>query len=78
MSRKTLQDWAWELYYWQYQNTNSFYNQLFTLIQKADGTNKKHLEKAFPRAVLIYREWESWPTPEEFFESYDITSGGKQ
>ena len=68
---------AQALYDWQYCNSNSFFNMLFTLISKADPNNRSRLEDAFPFEVSAYLEWCNTPTPEEFYEKYGLASEGR-
>jgi len=46
-----------QVYYWQYSNTGSFFNQLITLFQKADGNNIKKLNSAYPEIFLAIEMW---------------------
>lgn len=63
---------AQHIYDWEYRNTSSFFNMLITLIAKADMRNKARLFRAFPYEVMAHNEWMESPTPEEFYESYDL------
>ena len=59
-----------EVFRWQYQNTNSFFNKLLDVIHKADVSNRAKLMKAFPNLVAAHTLWMDSPTPGKFFESY--------
>lgn len=61
-----------QLYYWQYSNTGSFFNQLFDLISKADFDNKENLRKGFPFHVEAYELWMESEDPDQFFADYGL------
>lgn len=56
-SEMTYEEAVLEIYRWQYDNTDSFYNGLITLFQKADTTNREKLFSAFPNLGSAYLDW---------------------
>lgn len=60
-----------ELYNWQYNNTGSFSNMLFTMFQKADPGNQRRLAYAFPEYWAAYNTWCQCPESDVFFQLAD-------
>lgn len=46
-----------EVYFWQYSRTDCFNQLLLDLFQKADPSNRKRLDMAFP---LLFEAWSQW------------------
>lgn len=57
-----------EIFYWQYDNTNSFKNRLCTLMQIADHENFRRLKKVYPGLAEAFQMWMNAPSQGEFFE----------
>ena len=55
------------IYFWQYDNSNSFGDFLFMMFQKADTQNRFRLSLAFPAQSAVFQAWYNWPTQAEFF-----------
>lgn len=47
-----------EVYWWQYENTDSFYNNLIDLYRKGDVENKKKLRTVFNEICFAVDLWE--------------------
>ena len=73
----TRQEAIREFYYWQFDNTGSFYNLLCTLFQKADSVNTVRLAVAFPEMADAYFQWYSSPYQIEFFKEHGVWPEGK-
>jgi hypothetical protein len=58
------------LYYWQRMGGDSFTCKLYSLIAKADASNKVRLAAAFPVEFETYCEWHRSPSEDEFFARY--------
>lgn len=67
MTERTLEEWYFELFLWQYARNDSFTCMLFDLIGKADFMNRRRLWQAFPKAVFAWEAWQSSEDPEKFF-----------
>jgi hypothetical protein len=60
-----------ELFYWQYSNTGSFKNQLFSLFMKADRDNKTRLAVCFPDEAKAFCLWYMYDGNQmDFFEKH--------
>jgi len=57
-----------EFYIWQTANGTNFHCQLYALIAKSDLNNKERLRKGFPCEVLVFEEWQSNSSPDEYVE----------
>lgn len=53
----TFEDAVKEVYYWQYDNPNSFYSGILTLYQKADSGNRRKLKSVYPELIQAYEAW---------------------
>lgn len=49
-----------------------FIAQLFRLIAKGDEGHRRRLARGFPLEVEAYEEWMISPTPEVFYDRYDV------
>lgn len=67
---KDLRKAVLEIFRWQYDHTNSFFNRLILLIQMADQENRARLRLAFPWHVIAFELWCSAPNQEEFFREW--------
>lgn len=61
-----------ELYYWQYGGGTNFTSMLFTLLQKADVTNRWKLEQVFLAEVTAWKMWCAAPSQTEFFNKWGL------
>jgi hypothetical protein len=63
-----------DLYFWQYPQSRthspSFYQDLFSLLHKADPQNKFRLWIAFPDHARAYQLWKDSTSQDEFFDTY--------
>ena len=66
---KTLNEAYFDLYMWQYSNTDSFSNKLFSLIGHADMYNIENIRKGFPHEVAAWEEWYRHDDPDDFLLS---------
>ena len=67
---------AWELYYWQYANSDCFTAKLFSLIAKSDMANRGRLMLGFQDEVIVFVMWEQSETPKAFFDMFNIKING--
>ncbi len=65
-----LQDALNEVFFWQYENTDSFKNILFFMFQKADRENFKRLRLGFPFEAQAYTMWYQSESQNKFFKKY--------
>ena len=64
---------VWEVYYWQYEPTGSFYNMLIDLYRKADGSNRYKISIAYPMIATAIDEWdESGDNGDDLFRKYKV------
>lgn len=76
-SNTEIKDGVKNVWYWQ-SNGDSFHCRLFSLISKADQSNKKLLAMGFPVHVHVHRMWDEAPDQDKFFESFGLDSMTKQ
>ena len=62
-----------DLWYWRHGG-DSFTCQLFSLIQKADPSNRVKLRRAFPEEVEAWSQWYNSSSEEEFFKNYRLSN----
>ncbi len=60
------------LYYWQYRNTSSFKDMLYTLLAKADHWNFHKLSQVFPNEAFAFNLWKDSPNQIHFFNSFNL------
>ena len=53
------------------KHSDHFTAQLYRLIAKGDGGNRRRLERAFPLHVAMYVEWMLTPDRHTFYEKYN-------
>lgn len=64
-----------DCYAWQYKPTNSFYQCLFTMFQKADRSNRNKLAIAFPFHYQVFQDWnEAAEYGNELFKKHGLIS----
>jgi hypothetical protein len=69
----TKEQAALDLYLtYETQHADHFTAQLFRLIAKGDGSRRRLLAKGFPMEVEAYEEWMITPTPQMFYDKYDV------
>ena len=54
-------------------HADHFTAQLYRLIAKADGGNRRRLEIAYPLHVAMYREWMLTPDRHTFYGKYNCS-----
>ena len=59
-----------KVFYWQYNNSNSFSDLILSAIAKADVNNSIRLLSAFPELCSAYADWYIAPDPKKFFKKY--------
>ena len=64
-----------EVWCWQYSNTNCFNQKLIDLYQAADGSNKRKLRAAYPEITEAVEIWANCENPESLFKEYEINQG---
>lgn len=62
---------------WRTSVNNSFKEQLFNLIAKADLNNRAKISEGFPQQLFIFNLWESFESEKEFLELCDKVIKGK-
>lgn len=71
-SKKEQEDIVKELYHWQYSNTNSFSNTIFSLLQKARGKNLEKLRTGFNLYFLALQKWYEYDHWDDLFTEYGL------
>ena len=62
-----------ELYFWiREPHNNNFSALLYTLISKADITNRYKLQKGFPEYVDAFDEYQNSKDPDELFIYWNL------
>lgn len=69
----TPKEAAFEVWCWQYSNTDCFNQRLIDLYRKGDGGNKYKLKSAYPELLSAVDLWERAETQEAFFKEYGLT-----
>jgi len=60
------------VYSWRKLNGDSFTCQLFSLLMIADNVNKRKLIEAFPQAGLVWLDWYTSDSEEDFFKKHEL------
>ena len=54
------------------QHHDHFTAQVYRLIAKADAVNRRRMSLCFGLEVEMYEEWMETPTPQEFYDKYNV------
>lgn len=66
----SIEDAVREMYRWQFEPTNSFYNRLILCIQMADRENRMKLAVGFPELITAFCLWHQAKDQREFFKEW--------
>lgn len=73
METTEYKDAVRDLWYWQYQQGDSFNCKVFQLLAKADGFNKGRIALAWPYLFMVWTDWHSNDNDEYFRHfGYDV------